>query len=900
MAKTKIPAWDETADIPSWDDTTDSTAAPSSAPALGPKPTASGGIMNGIKEGLRYIAPSRVAYAESHPKQNSIQGQIMGPGSKPSMLGEIGADLEDVSSLPRRMVGAGVELAKLNPAGAKAEMQKTEGDHFLENMAREAPTMFIPGGAGRSAAKGAIESGIESAPKLLKYLPGTSAAEGSLALKPVIEAPAAARGMLYKGLDAVKAGGQKLLEKMGHSAAAVLPQAGYHQLKSIQETGKTNPVEGAAELAGGALLPIPLAAAGKVAKAVPQFGKFILSQTTGANRAALQRASEKGGVTALKAVAGEQSAENLADELITTLGRKEDLLAPDPANAREILPNLPRVPAVEPMSAKNTVAMSNGKPLQLDLTGRLEPVVTDNRPSASDLRALDKMGPGEGLPVGNEKHADLGKQFKREATDRSIQAGILGQTVKKALREVGPIYVDDNLRAQLGLSGRNWQTVMKDYGLDMFTADKKLGKSLDVAGMEIAEKQAQGKFEGLQRITDESDLVNALSESLGKKTRGLDENQAFLENAIRTGEHLDDTQVIQAGNLGKGDFVKSGQALFRVAKNADGEVILEGPTKVIVKNTDQLHIDKGSRVTPNPEEFPRDAIFESMDIPPQAKVAFVKTIEKGRERFRDILQSKVNETVRTPEKAKTVKKLQELLDLADNQLQGRESLSAVEADQFKRDYQEVLAEQYKSRDSDEYFSAYKSLAHSLRSGIEEAANKSGNEEYVKIMRNLANKLRVVDKVETRFVGEQITKSQEKAARQIRIITNDAQKPALKELEVMDKIFGTNFAERAKDIGYAKMLQMGADGVPLLPLQTTGRALLGVSAGAQIYKGKDGEVNPLALAGMLLSSPRLAVYAFQGLNMGAKLGPVAAKVAAKAGPKLLSSGYYDEKKENGGQ
>ena len=504
----------------------------------------------------------------------------------------------------------------------------------------------------------------------------------------------------------------------------------------------------------------------------------------------------------------------------------------------------------------------------------------------------------QGLPGGNQKYEEAARQFRTDAADRTKQAATLSQTVKEAMRSVGKkIYVTDAMRSQLGLSGSRWKNNASEFGLDMFTSNKAEGVGLDKAAMMIGADQAAGRWAGLPKIENEGDLLDALYESTVKKTRGRSDLDKFLQEAIKTGENLGPAEKMPAGSLGRGDIFTVGGSHFKVLKNADGQVIIDGPVKHIMDARDQVHFDAGSRLSNNGEIFSPVAVSESMDAPEPAKLTFVKTLERGRERFRDILEKKVAETARTPEKEKTIAKLDRLLTLADEQLQGRETLSAQEAIAFKRDYQDVLAEQFKSRESNEYFGLYKRLSHALRTGIEEAAEKSGNAEYISTMRSLANKMNTIDRVESRFVGEQLNKAQDKAARQIKIINNDAQRPAMKELQALDNLFGTNFTERAKDISFARMLNMSPEGgVPLLPLHTTGKALMGASALGGAYKAKDGEVNPFAVAGLLLSSPRLAIYAFKALDKTAAAGPVARKLLGPALPRLGSTGIYESNKQ----
>ncbi len=882
--------------------------APAAADPEPLQPIPKMGFKGAVKEVVKSVIPSRVEYGQK-------------PAADQSFLGKAGAYAEDALSLPRRITGAFGEKIKADvkafpgyakPAdylpGVKRELQKTEGESFVEDLSREAPLMMIPGGGGRAAAR----TGAKAMPKL-----AAAAEEAGLPLKAwVEEAGAEAAAAIPKVVEQGKSLGQKALgglkrmvpslgRDMRTSALQTAPQAAYHQLKSVQENGKADVAGGAVEMGAGAALPLPLRALGGMARMVPQGSKWLMAKFSGANQEAMQRASERGGEEALKKVAGENSAESLADELIEALGRKEELLHPEPKLAAEIAPKLPPVQAVEGMNRRNAVAISNGKEIPIDFNERLEPLRTGpGKPSIQEMDALEKDmrarakldGVDEGLPVGNEKYAAVARTFQKESRDRSAVSNTLNQTVLGALREAGPILVDDNLRAQLNLTGGNWRSVLKDYGLDMFTTDKKIGKSLDRAAMEIGEHQEAGRLDGIARITDEHDLVNALAESIGKRTRKPDEMQSFLENALRTGENAGDVERVAAGTLGKGDFVRNGGMLFRVVKNQDDQVILDGPAKVVLKSSDPVHIDKGSRMSAGgSEEAPRGSFGEGAEIPIQAPVVFRKTLTRGRERFRDILEEKLKEPALTPEKQKTIAKLEKVLELADQQLQGRETLSAVEAIEFKRAYQDVLAEQYKSRDSDEYFGVYKRLAHSLRVGIEEAAEESKNPEYITIMRNLANKLQVIDRVETRFLGGQLSKAQEKAAGQIRMITNDAKKPALRDLRALDGLFGTNFAERAKDIGFAKMLEMSAEGIPLVPLHKTGKALMGVSALGNLYSAKEGDANPMAILGLLMSSPRMAVYAFKGLDGIAARAP-AIKRLGPALPRLQSTAIESNRED----
>ncbi|MEO7778509.1 MAG: hypothetical protein ABIY63_13335 [Fibrobacteria bacterium] len=851
------------------------TAEPQPAQAT---PQKQMGVMDHVKEGLKYLIPSRMEYGEKHPGKNTIQGQVMGNDADPSFVGQSASYLEDASSLPSRLWGGAWHAAQGDLPGAKREMQKTEGDGLLQTVGRELPLMMIPVPGAQSRGGAAI--GAKVLPKIAE------AVEGALPLKALPNAAAAASSFASKTLGGLKRLGADVGGRIMHGAAQNVPTAAYHQAKSVQETGSAAPADGGMELAAGGLVQIPLKLLGGLSRIAPQGAKWLMSQFSGANQAALQRASEKGGLKALAAVSDKGAADALADELMTTVGNKADLLHPESQAAEEIARKLPPVQAVEPITSRNARAISNGKEIPIDMTGR-EPLqaLPDNRPSLADMQALEKSGsPAEGLPMGNEDYASVAKKFKTLAADRNDQVFTLGQNVRKAMREAGPILVDDNLRQQLNLTGSNWKNTLSDYGLDMFTTDKKIGKTLVQAAMEIGEQQGHGRWDAIGRINNEGDLVNALMEGIGRQARKPDEYQRFLDQAVRTGENVDNTEKILAGSLDKGDFVSTGLSLFKVVKKADGEVILDGPTKLILRETDPIHIDQGSRMTAMPhatvEGTPAAGagIAESMAIPPQAKVEFLQGLEQGRTRFRDILESKVRETVRTPEKEKTISKLNKLLDLADAQLQGKETLSATEAINFKRDYQEVLAEQYKSRDSNEYFKLYKQLAHSLRTGIEEAAEKSGNPEYITTMRSLANKMNVIDKVENRFIGEQLSKGQDKAARQIGIITNPAQRPAMKELQALDDLFGTNFTDRAKDISFSRMLGMSETGsVPLLPLHTTGKALMGASALGGAYKAKDGEINPMAVLGMMLSSPRLAIYAFKGLDAAGALKPAMAKL-----------------------
>ncbi len=876
------------------------------APAAASSPPRKTGLKEGLKEAVRSLVPSRVEYGEKHPGKNTIKGQMLGDDADPTFMGTVGAYAEDLTSLPARLSRAyGAKAAadlKAFPGRAKPEeaydavkreMQKTEGDGFLETAEREMPLMMIPGGGGRSAASLTAKAGGEAVRGLPKL-----AESGALPLKDWITAEAekipakaaevaqAVPGMATKALGGLKRLGGDLARRMGHSAVETAPQAAYHQLQSYQDNGEAAPGQATLEVGLGGASAVPMKVLGGTARLLPQGAKWLMSQVSGANQKALQRVSEKGGVDALKKVAGENAADNLADEIITSLGRKEDLLHPEPKEAAKIIPKLPPVEAVEPMTRRNTVAYADGKEIPMEFNRPLEPIPTGaSKPSLKEMdeyAAAARAGGDEGLPGGNEKYEAASRRFRIDAAERTRQSAVVGQTVKQALRGLGkPIYVSDSMRSQMGLSGSRWKGSAAEFGLDMFTSDKSKGISLDKAATMIGAEQSGGRWAGLPKIESEGDLMDALYESTAGKPAGKSDMDKFLQEAIKTGENLEKPEIMPAGALKRGDIFTVGGTQFKVLKNADGQVIIDGPVKHILDARERVHFDPGTRIGNDGEVFSAPAVGESMDIPEQGKVVFLKTLTEGRERFRDLLEQKTGETVRTPEKKKTIGKLSDLLDLADEQLQGSETLSAQEALNFKRDYQDVLQEQYKSRDSDEYFNTYKKLAHSLRTGIEEAAERSGNQEYIGVMRSLATKMQAIERVETRFVGDQITKAQDRAARQIKIINNDAQRPALKELQVLDKLFGTNFAERAQDIGFAKMLNMTEQGVPILPITMTGRALLGVGAGANIYNAGEGHYNPLAIAGLLLSSPRLAMYAFKALDRG---GPLAARIG-QAGKKL---------------
>lgn len=868
-------------------------AAASAASGIESPPVENTGSKNWLKEVVRYVAPARVKYAEEHP--GGIAGEIIG-AKKPSLVGEIGADLNDALSLPRRVFGGLASAMVADWPGVKEELQRTKGKGFIEDLARESPLMLIPG----YQAKSAVDAGRLAS----KVAPAADA--GGLALSEFTKSLQAAPGMVSrlasKASNLLKRGAVTAGKDIAEGVVNTLPSVAVHQAESVAETDQYAPGGAAAELIGGGAVPVPLKAIGRLASAFPAAAKFLMSHTTGGNKAALERAAQKNGVQELAGLADPSASDNLADELIDFTGNKAAAADPESKKIYEILPKLPNVRSVEPVTNKNSRAFGpDGKEYGIDMSGRVDPGPRpDNLPTLQELEADAAGRLGEsGLPSGSEPYEATAKEWKRAAAERADQARVLDQSVRKAIQTVGPIYVDDSMRAQLGLSGARWKEAAKEYGLNMFTSDKKVGKSLDVAALEIGELQGQGMFEGLEKINGESDLVDALYNQLGKKEKRPDDLARFLDNAIRTGENLGEKETVLASALEKNDLFRVGGELFKVTKKADGEIILDGHAKLILGEKAQVHFDAGSRINGKPDAFPKVELEGSLGMPEAGKIHFVKELEKGREGFRDLLEQKLGETTLTPEAAAVKKKLTHLMDLADEQLDGRETLTAVEANKFKQAYQSAIAEQYKSRESDEYFETYKKLATALRRGLEQAAEASKNPEYIKLMRSLSAKMDAVDRVETRFVGGNLNRAREKAARQIGIINNVPQREALKELETVDHLFGTNFATRAKDISWAKMLQMGEHGVPLAPIHTTGKALLGVSAGSQLYTAKDGGVNPFAVVGLLLSSPRMAIYAFRGLNAASRNGAALRGTARPVVDRIVNTAVTDRNEKKAG-
>lgn len=225
--------------------------------------------------------------------------------------------------------------------------------------------------------------------------------------------------------------------------------------------------------------------------------------------------------------------------------------------------------------------------------------------------------------------------------------------------------------------------------------------------------------------------------------------------------------------------------------------------------------------------------------------------------------------------AGTFPKMAEWADFAEAKLAkmgyapNKAPLSAVRqlVDEFQSGLDELGA--YNQSTPKEFLAQLKGYGAQLRKvvldGASSTAGGAEGKTYVELMKKAATKASFAEKLVKRM-----GKDEETGARFIQNLFGKNNEVAKLRLQKLDEMYGTNFYERAKDAYFAR--QIGGPNSPgaklsMLPMQTTGRSMLGAAAGGAGYLASDmiGEFAPdmgragkvLSAAAVAASSPRAA-------------------------------------------
>lgn len=156
--------------------------------------------------------------------------------------------------------------------------------------------------------------------------------------------------------------------------------------------------------------------------------------------------------------------------------------------------------------------------------------------------------------------------------------------------------------------------------------------------------------------------------------------------------------------------------------------------------------------------------------------------------------------------------------------------------------------------------------------LKASAKQSGEDgqKYIDLM-GLASQKRSVLSFLAKSMGRKDDKIAENAERFIKQVVGPNKELALKKLQQLDNLYGTNLAKNAELAGFAKKLDINRGGIEgLLPTQTTGRSRFGQALGSTVGAGIGGAIGssvgaPVAgaaigagvggAAGTLASGPR---------------------------------------------
>lgn len=218
-------------------------------------------------------------------------------------------------------------------------------------------------------------------------------------------------------------------------------------------------------------------------------------------------------------------------------------------------------------------------------------------------------------------------------------------------------------------------------------------------------------------------------------------------------------------------------------------------------------------------------------------------------------------------------KLQKEADQILKTVQGKEVISAKDAIQMKRQFQQVLSDKFGVEGKAVFDNVLKSFSASTRAAIEQAAIKAGKPEYIDIMRELSKSKGLFERSRQVLTGKKKGFDDLSAAtaieKKLNTLMNKFDRPPQQVLEDLDDIFAkagtpTDFAERANLAAVARKTGIKEKGTPLTSLIATGKSVVIPLLIAS--STLTGPVKSAAfLAGMVGSSPLAARAMFKSIN-----------------------------------
>lgn len=214
----------------------------------------------------------------------------------------------------------------------------------------------------------------------------------------------------------------------------------------------------------------------------------------------------------------------------------------------------------------------------------------------------------------------------------------------------------------------------------------------------------------------------------------------------------------------------------------------------------------------------------------------------------------------------------------NEKIRDRKIISGEEAVNLKRDFQNLASSVYGIEGkADALDNIYKGFAASLRKSLEQTAVNQGKPEYVKVMREIANKNDFFKEMNRTFTGKISQDKVKQARKSIEKIGSKKAKEELEQLEQLDKIITeatglpSDMAERALLAHTAKSLGIEpGKTIPVWNIVNNGKTVWGSLIGG-MFAGAASKGDPLitvlgGIAGQVATSPKAARLYYQGMNL----------------------------------